>query len=58
MPGAVAALEQAAVLHRIGGEVAMDEARAMRPHEPRLELREIGVVATADMVEEGHEAGR
>jgi hypothetical protein len=32
----------------------MDEACALQPDEPRFELGELRVVATLDMVEEGH----
>ena len=52
MPGAVAMREQRPRQAR--REVAMDEADAGLADEPRLELREVGVVAPRDMVEEGH----
>ena len=58
MPGPVAALEQAGTLHDLRGEVAMDEARLVVANEPRLELGQVGVVAAADVIEEGHGAGR
>ena len=57
-PPGTASLEQAGRRQGTGCKVAMDEPRPVRAHVPRLELGEVGVVAPADVVEEGHGSGR
>ena len=54
MPGGIAVTEQVGLGRERGREVAVDVAGALGADEPRLELAEVGVVATCDMVEEGH----